>query len=56
MAKISKNSRTDRKVQEGSKDTVKVITTFRKKDKNYKFKETFLHKDNVKDFINTQNS
>ena len=54
MAKVSKNARTDRKVQEGSKDTVKIIAAF-KSDKQYKFKELFLHKDNVQAFIENYN-
>ena len=54
MAKISKNARTDRKITDGSKDTVKVITAIKGKTQ-YGFKETFLHKDNVKDFIENYN-
>jgi len=54
MAKVSKNARTDRKVQEGSKDTVKIIAAF-KGDKQYKFKEVFLHKNNVQSFIDNYN-
>jgi len=38
MAKVSKNARTDRKVQEGSKDNVKIIT-FKKKGHKYKTDE-----------------
>jgi len=50
MAKVSKNARTDRKVQEGSKDNVKIIT-FKKKGHKYKTDELVLHKTKVQDFI-----
>lgn len=50
MAKVSKNSRTDRKVVEGSKDNVKILT-FKKKGNSYKTGELVLHKNKVQDFI-----
>lgn len=50
MAKVSKNARTDRKVQEGSKDNVKIICAIKGK-KQYGFKEVVMHKDKVQEFI-----
>lgn len=50
MAKVSKNARTDRKVQEGSKDNVKVIFAVKGRTQ-YGFKDVILHKDKVQDFI-----
>ena len=50
MAKVSKNARTDRKVQEGSKDNVKVIYAY-KKGKGYRFGEVVMHKDKVAGFL-----
>lgn len=50
MAKVSKNARTDRKVQEGSKDNVKLLI-FKKKCHKYKTGELVLHKTKVQDFI-----
>ena len=55
MAKVSKNSRTDRKVLEGSKDNVKVIL-FKKKGTQYKTDEVVLHKTKVQDFIDNHYS
>ena len=49
MAKVSKNARTDRKVQEGSKDNVKLLI-FKKKGPKYKTGELVLHKTKVQDF------
>jgi len=51
MAKVSKNSKTDRKKQEGSRDHVKVITFKKKGSLSYKNEEIILHKDKVQDFI-----
>jgi hypothetical protein len=51
MAKVSKNARTDRKVQEGSKDNIKVIT-FNRKGLHYKTDEIVIHKNKLQDFIN----
>lgn len=52
MAKVSKNAKTNRQAQEGSKDYVKVIKTM-KSDKNgaYTFLEKIVHKDKVQDFL-----
>ena len=50
MAKISKNARTDRKVQDGSKDKVKIICAVKGRT-HYGFKEVILHKDKVQEFI-----
>lgn len=50
MAKVSKNSRTDRKLQEGSKDNVKIIA-FKKRGYKYKTDELVLHKDKIKGYI-----
>jgi hypothetical protein len=55
MAKVSKNSRTDRKLQEGSKDNVKIIT-FKRKGHSYKTDEAVLHKDKVQNFIDNHYS
>lgn len=57
MAKVSKNAKTNRQAQEGSKDYVKVIKTM-KSDKSgaYTFLEKIVHKDKVKEFLaNSQN-
>jgi hypothetical protein len=51
MAKVSKNSKTDRKKQEGSRDHVKVITFKKKGSQSYKNEDIILHKDKVQDFI-----
>lgn len=52
MAKVSKNARTDRKAQEGSKDYVKVIKAFKSpKTGSYAFQEKIVHKDKVKEFL-----
>jgi hypothetical protein len=52
MAKVSKNAKTNRVAQEGSKDYVRVIKTV-KSDKSgaYAFVEKIVHKDKVKDFL-----
>jgi hypothetical protein len=50
MAKVSKNSKTDRKKQEGSKDNVKIIA-FKRKGSSYKTDEVVVHKDKVQNFI-----
>ena len=52
MAKVSKNAKTDRKVQEGSKDWVKVIKAFKSgKTGSYAFQEKIIHKDKVDEFL-----
>lgn len=52
MAKVSKNARTDRKVQEGSKDNVKVIAAYRKKVNGpIGWREVVVHKNNLEKFI-----
>lgn len=54
MAKVSKNARTNRGAEAGSKDMVKVIKAFKsKKSGAYTFKERILHKDNVKEYLNS---
>lgn len=50
MAKISKNARTDRQTQAGSKDYVKVIKAVKGKT-NYSFLEKIVHKDKVQDYL-----
>ena len=52
--KVSKNQQTDRKVQEGSKDSVKVIAAFRTKKGTCRFKEAVMHKDKVAEYIAAQ--
>ncbi len=55
MAKVSKNARTDRGADAGSKDMVKVIKAFKsKKSGAYTFKEKILHKDNVKEYLDNE--
>jgi hypothetical protein len=51
MAKISKNARTDRQAQVGSKDYVKVIKAIKSKTNNYSFLEKIVHKDKVQDYL-----
>jgi hypothetical protein len=52
MAKVSKNAKTNRVAQEGSKDFVKVIKTVKsEKSGAYTFVEKIVHKDKVKDFL-----
>ena len=51
--KISKNQQTNRQVQEGSKDSVKVIVAF-KKAGTTRFKEHIMHKDKVAAFLESQ--
>ena len=52
MAKVSKNAKTNRQAQEGSKDYVKVIMSAKSpKTGAYKFREKIVHKDLVKDFV-----
>jgi hypothetical protein len=52
MAKVSKNAKTNRVAQEGSKDWVKVITPVKSaKSGAYQFKEKIVHKDQVKDYL-----
>ena len=51
MAKDSKNSRTDRQVQAGSKDYVKVIKAVKSKGASYGFLEKIVHKDKVQEFL-----
>ncbi|MBA99405.1 MAG: DUF4295 domain-containing protein [Saprospirales bacterium] len=52
MGKVSKNAKTNRKAQEGSKDYVRVIKAVKtKKSSSYSFAEKIVHKDSVKDFL-----
>jgi ribosomal protein L32 len=52
MAKVSKNAKTNRQAQEGSKDYVKVIMSSKSpKTGAYQFREKIVHKDLVKDFV-----
>lgn len=52
MAKVSKNAKTNRVAQVGSKDYVKVILSTRsEKSGAYQFREKIVHKDLVKDYI-----
>ncbi|MEC8757795.1 MAG: DUF4295 family protein [Bacteroidota bacterium] len=52
MGKVSKNAKTNRKAQEGSKDYVRVIKAVKtKKSSSYSFAEKIVHKDKVKDFL-----
>lgn len=51
MAKISKNAKTNRQAQVGSKDYVKVIKAVKSKTNNYSFLEKIVHKDKVQDFL-----
>jgi hypothetical protein len=52
MGKVSKNAKTNRTAQVGSKDYVKVIMTSKStKSGAYQFREKIVHKDLVKDFI-----
>ena len=51
MEKISRNARTDRQAQVGSKDYVKVIKAIKSKTNNYSFLEKIVHKDKVQDFL-----
>ena len=57
MAKVSKNARTDRGLNKASKDIVKVIKAFKsQKTGSYAFKEGYVHKDNVKQFLQEENA
>lgn len=52
MAKVSKNARTDRQAQEGSKDYVRVFKSVKnEKTGGYTFIEKIVHKDKVKEFL-----
>ncbi len=52
MGKVSKNARTDRGQNQTGKDIVKVIKAIKsKKSSAYSFKEGFVHKDDVKKFL-----
>ncbi|MCW5909031.1 MAG: DUF4295 family protein [Chitinophagales bacterium] len=51
MAKISKNAKTNRQAQAGSKDYVKVIKAVKSKANNYSFLEKIVHKDKVQDYL-----
>ena len=52
MGKVSKNAKTNRKAQEGSKDYVRVIKAVKtKKSSSYSFAEKIVHKDKVKEFL-----
>lgn len=54
MAKVSKNARTDRGAQVGSKDYVKVIKAVKGKTGSYGFLEKIIHKEKVQDFLKSQ--
>jgi hypothetical protein len=54
MAKVSKNARTDRTAQVGSKDYVRVIKAIKGKTGSYGFLEKIVHKDKVQEFIKSQ--
>ena len=52
MGKVSKNAKTNRQAQVGSKDYVKVIMSQKSpKTGAYQFREKIVHKDLVKDYI-----
>lgn len=52
MAKVSKNAKTNRQAQEGSKDYVRVIKTMKsEKSGAYNFVEKIVHKDKVQEFL-----
>ena len=52
MAKVSKNAKTNRVAQEGSKDYVKVIKAVKTgKSNGYSYLEKIVHKDKVKEFL-----
>lgn len=52
MAKVSKNARTDRSAQEGSKDFVRVMKSVKnEKTGGYSYVEKIIHKDKVKEFL-----
>ncbi|MDW8274107.1 MAG: DUF4295 family protein [Chitinophagales bacterium] len=51
MAKVSKNARTDRQAQAGSKDYVKVIKAVKSKGASYGFVEKIVHKDKVQEYL-----
>ena len=55
MAKISKNARTDRGAQVGSKDYVRVIKAVKGKTGAYGFQEKIIHKDKVQEFLAVKN-
>lgn len=53
MAKVSKNSRTNRGASGGGKDMVKVIVAVKnEKTGAYTFKEKIVHKTKVKEELN----
>ncbi len=51
MAKISKNAKTDRTAQVGSKDYVRVIKAVKGKTGSYGFLEKIVHKDKVQEYL-----
>ena len=52
MAKVSKNARTDRTAQAGSKDFVRVMKSVKnEKTGGYSYVEKIVHKDKVKEFL-----
>ena len=52
MAKVSKNSRTDRGKDKDAKNFVKVIKAVKSsKTGAYTYREKMVHKDNVKEFF-----
>jgi large subunit ribosomal protein L33 len=52
--KVSKNARTDRGAQVGSKDYVRVIKAVKGKSGAYGFLEKIVHKDKVQEFLKAQ--
>lgn len=56
MAKVSKNSRTDRGKNKDAKNYVKVIKAVKsEKTGAYTYREKMVHKDNVKEFFASEN-
>ncbi len=52
MAKVSKNAKTNRQAQEGSKDYVRVIKSVKsEKTGKYTYVEKIVHKDKVDEFL-----
>lgn len=52
MAKVSKNARTDRTAQVGSKDFVRVMKSVKnEKTGGYSYLEKIVHKDKVQEFL-----
>ncbi|MCB0540399.1 MAG: DUF4295 domain-containing protein [Chitinophagales bacterium] len=56
MAKVSKNARTDRGLNKEAKNFVKVIKAVKSaKTGAYTYREKMIHKDNVKEFFESEN-